>query len=183
MTVETETIARLLARGFNEHIRLHGPDGDHAEAAEAGGGHSLVVTRDGAQYAVRVEPLQAPQAAPSLAERVIACLLSAGFRGDDDSNRSRFPAFEVGEGAGVTVEVRWVNAGDDWRARLLGKYAAALRADGFKVCEQDGHLYVPEPKRAEASCICPPGIRASGGFRTGCPADHPSTAAGTEAGS
>ena len=59
MSGETETIARILARGFNEHIRLHGPDGDYAgEAVETGDGHGIVVTRQGAAYGVRVERLQ-----------------------------------------------------------------------------------------------------------------------------
>jgi len=174
MTVETETIARLLARGFNEHIRLHGPDGDHAgEAAETGGGHSLVVTRDGAQYAVRVEPLQAP---PSLGERIASVLREAGFREWQRTTPANLAAFVVAEGVGATVNLSWEASGE-WRRKVLVKFAEALRAAGFEVDNRARYLYVHEPKRAEASCICPPGIRASGGFRTGCPADHPSDAA------
>lgn len=52
--------ARLLARGFNDHIRLHGPDGDYAgEAVETGDGHGMVVVRVGVHYGVRVERVQA----------------------------------------------------------------------------------------------------------------------------
>lgn len=65
---ETEAIARIMATGFNRHIREHGPDGDYAgEAVETGDGHGLVVTRrifrNGfrveSEYGVRVEPLPA----------------------------------------------------------------------------------------------------------------------------
>jgi hypothetical protein len=54
---DTETVARILCRGFNEHILLHGPDGDSAdEVAETRDGHRLVVTRGGKRYFVLVEP-------------------------------------------------------------------------------------------------------------------------------
>jgi hypothetical protein len=59
----TGAIAALLARGFNRHIRDYGPDGDYAsEPVESGDGHSLVVTRGGTAYSVRVERLAAPGA-------------------------------------------------------------------------------------------------------------------------
>lgn len=142
MTAETETIARILARGFNEHIRLHGPDGDHADEAAGSG---IIVVRRGVRYGVKVECLPAEDAALTLGDQVTSALLACGFRRDDDENRSRFPAFKVEEtAAGVTVEVLWVNVGDDWRARLLAKYAAALTADGFMVGECDDHLHVSE---------------------------------------
>lgn len=54
--VDTETTARLLARGFNQHIRDHGPDGDAAVAYEDG---SLIVRRGGILYAFRPEILPA----------------------------------------------------------------------------------------------------------------------------
>jgi hypothetical protein len=57
---ETETVARILARGYNQHIRLHGPDSSAAgEAIEMADGHGLLVVRDGAEYAVRVTQAQA----------------------------------------------------------------------------------------------------------------------------
>ena len=43
MSTESETIAALMARGYNEHLRLHGPDGDGATA----NGTAVVVERDG----------------------------------------------------------------------------------------------------------------------------------------
>jgi len=61
---ETETVARILARGYNQHIRDHGPDSSAAgEATETADGHGLLVVRDGAEYAVRVTRAQA-MAAP-----------------------------------------------------------------------------------------------------------------------
>lgn len=57
---ETETVARLLARGYNRHIKEHGPDGSYAgDATETAGGHGLIVSRGGAEFAVRVERAQA----------------------------------------------------------------------------------------------------------------------------
>ncbi len=53
MSTESETIARVMARGYNEHIRLHGPDGDGADA----NGTALVVHRGDKEYAARVSPL------------------------------------------------------------------------------------------------------------------------------
>jgi hypothetical protein len=63
---ETEIIARIMAAGFNHHIRDHGPDGDYAsETVETPDGHSVVVTRRGVPYSVRVEQLPAlTQGAP-----------------------------------------------------------------------------------------------------------------------
>lgn len=66
MSAETGTIARIMATGFNRHIRDHGPDGDYAgEAMETADGHSVVVTRrifrNGVRrdvpFSVRVEQL------------------------------------------------------------------------------------------------------------------------------
>ncbi len=54
MSTESETIAALMARGYNEHIRLHGPDGSTADA----NGTALVVERDGKEYAARIIPLK-----------------------------------------------------------------------------------------------------------------------------
>jgi hypothetical protein len=57
---ETETVARILARGYNRHIQDHGPDSSAAgEAIEMADGHGLLVVRDGAEYAVRVTCVQA----------------------------------------------------------------------------------------------------------------------------
>ena len=53
MTTESERIAALMARRYNHHIRLHGPDGDGATA----NGTALVVTRGGKEYAARVSPM------------------------------------------------------------------------------------------------------------------------------
>ena len=56
----TEIVARIMARGFNEHIRLHGPDSSAAgEVTQTSDGHGLLVVRDGAEYAVRVTRAQA----------------------------------------------------------------------------------------------------------------------------
>ena len=99
--------------------------------------------------ALGMAPVAEP-APPRLGQQVTARLLADGFRGDDDSNRCRFPAFKVEETvAGVTVEVMWVNAGDDWRARLLGKYSAALQAAGLMVGECDDHLHVREGRAVQ----------------------------------
>lgn len=151
MSTETETIARILANGFNEHIRLHGPDGDQAsETAELiGGGHGTVVTRKGVQYSVRVERFEVPEspAAPSLAERVTASLLGAGFRQYRNRMASNLAAFLVSEGVGVTVSLSWEGASEEWRGKVLATWASALRSAGFEVSERDGYLYVPEPGR------------------------------------
>ena len=57
---ETRTTACLLARGFNNRIRDHGPDGDYAgEPIETSDGHGFIVSRDGADFAVRVKRAQA----------------------------------------------------------------------------------------------------------------------------
>ena len=56
----TSVIARILATGYNRHVRDHGPDADHAgEATETADGHGFIVSRGGAPYAVRVERAQA----------------------------------------------------------------------------------------------------------------------------
>jgi len=56
----TETVARILARGYNQHIQDHGPDSSAAgEVAQTADGHGLLVVRDGAEYAVRVTRAQA----------------------------------------------------------------------------------------------------------------------------
>ena len=61
---ETETVARILARGYNRHTQDHGPDSSAAgEVAQTADGHGLLVVRDGAEYAVRVTRAQA-MAAP-----------------------------------------------------------------------------------------------------------------------
>lgn len=58
---ETEVTAGLLARGFNRHIKDHGPDGDFAgEPMESGDGHGLLVRRGGVAYSVRVEYTRVP---------------------------------------------------------------------------------------------------------------------------
>ena len=57
---ETETVARILARGYNRHIADCGPDSSAAgEAIEMADGHGLLVVRDGAEYAIRVTRAQA----------------------------------------------------------------------------------------------------------------------------
>lgn len=57
---DTEIVAALLARGYNRHIKDHGPDGSYAsETMESGDGHAVMVERDGSQFAVRVERLPA----------------------------------------------------------------------------------------------------------------------------
>jgi hypothetical protein len=53
MSTEAETIAALIARGYNAHIVAHGPDGSIATA----NGTALVVGRDGKEYAARVTPI------------------------------------------------------------------------------------------------------------------------------
>ena len=53
MSTESETIAAVMARGYNEHIRLYGPDGSAATA----NGTALVVNRGGNEYAARVSPM------------------------------------------------------------------------------------------------------------------------------
>jgi hypothetical protein len=69
MSTETETITRILARGFNEHIRLHGPDGDSAgETVETARGHALAVYRHGVEYLIRVERSTDPNHEPGLSE-------------------------------------------------------------------------------------------------------------------
>jgi len=67
VSAETEVIARILARGFNAHIRDHGPDGDFADAPmEVDAGYDLIVIRGGVPYGVRVERRHV-QSAPGLA--------------------------------------------------------------------------------------------------------------------
>jgi hypothetical protein len=57
---ETSIIARIMATGYNRHVREHGPGGDYAgEATGSGDGHSVVVERSGSRFAVRVEQLPA----------------------------------------------------------------------------------------------------------------------------
>jgi hypothetical protein len=57
---ETSIIARIMASGYNRHVRDHGPDGDYAgEAIAMGDGHGLVVERGGSQFAARIERLPA----------------------------------------------------------------------------------------------------------------------------
>ena len=61
---ETETVARILARGYNQHTQDHGPYTSAAgEPTQTADGHGLLVVRDGAEYAVRVTRAQA-MAAP-----------------------------------------------------------------------------------------------------------------------
>jgi hypothetical protein len=50
---EAEVIARICASGYNEHVRLHGPDGDRA-GTPAGG--SFTIVRGGRAYTVTVTP-------------------------------------------------------------------------------------------------------------------------------
>jgi hypothetical protein len=77
---ETEIVARLLARGYNEHIRAHGPDDSFAyEVVESGDGHGLVIMRGGAAFSVQVGRAavlarREPGAEPRL------CVLGAGQR-------------------------------------------------------------------------------------------------------
>ena len=43
MSTETETVARLLVKGYNRHIKDHGPDSSHAgEAVETADGHGFI---------------------------------------------------------------------------------------------------------------------------------------------
>ena len=57
---ETETVARILARGYNQHTQDHGPYTSAAgEPTQTADGHGLLVVRDGAEYAVRVTRAQA----------------------------------------------------------------------------------------------------------------------------
>jgi hypothetical protein len=53
MSTESETIAALMARGYNAHIVAHGPDGSIATA----NGTALVVGRGGKEYTARVTPM------------------------------------------------------------------------------------------------------------------------------
>ena len=53
ISTESEVIAALMARGYNEHVKAHGPDGDGADA----NGTALVVHVDGKDYAARVTPM------------------------------------------------------------------------------------------------------------------------------
>ena len=56
----TETIARIMATGYNRHVSDHGPGGSYAsETMESRDGHGVVVDRGGSQFAVRVERLPA----------------------------------------------------------------------------------------------------------------------------
>jgi hypothetical protein len=47
------TVARLLARGFNEHVKAHGPDGDGARPLDE---RFLSLVYDGQVYVVAVTP-------------------------------------------------------------------------------------------------------------------------------
>ena len=52
---EALTVARVLARGYGEHIRLHGPDADGVEGDfETMTGAGLIVRRGGQRYVVTV---------------------------------------------------------------------------------------------------------------------------------
>jgi hypothetical protein len=56
-TEQTETVAALCARGYNEHIRLHGPDDSYAgEPVPTRDGMGFVVVRDGQEFLVYVKP-------------------------------------------------------------------------------------------------------------------------------
>lgn len=84
--------------------------------------------------------------APSLAERVTACLLGAGFRALTPAVGISEPSFTVlPEGDLVEVALHWA-ALNHFRGRMLATYASALRSAGIAFYEQDGHLYVHEHK-------------------------------------
>lgn len=56
----TETIARIMATGYNRHVKETGPGGSYAsEATESGDGYAVLVERGGQQFSVRVERLPA----------------------------------------------------------------------------------------------------------------------------
>jgi hypothetical protein len=60
---DTEIVAALMARGYNRHIKDHGPDSSYAgEVHESRDGHAVKVERDGSQFAVHVERLPAANA-------------------------------------------------------------------------------------------------------------------------
>jgi hypothetical protein len=49
---DTETVARILCRGYNEHVKAHGPDTDGARAER----DALTVIKDGVIYEVTIVP-------------------------------------------------------------------------------------------------------------------------------
>lgn len=117
---ETETVARLLARGYNRHIKDHGPDGDYAgEVTETSDGHGLIVSRDGAEFAVRVERAQAMTAPGPLTPGQCWAALRETMR------RERIHQDEVGGGQGDLGHVEqseraygWVEALDHLLATM-----------------------------------------------------------------
>jgi hypothetical protein len=53
VTADAEVIARVCASGYNEHVRLNGPDGDKATGTAGG---TFTVMRNGRAYTVTVTP-------------------------------------------------------------------------------------------------------------------------------
>jgi hypothetical protein len=85
----------------------------------------------------------------TLADRVRAILLDAGFNGTDGGLTGI--RFRITEGAGVIVgtETRG-EVPESARRAMLGRYAARLREGGLLVSDRrdQGHLYVREGDRA-----------------------------------
>jgi hypothetical protein len=125
----TDRVDALLSR-----LGIDGNDPVSVDAIEAGLRRSL--------------GLADPDAEPSLGERVTDSLLGAGFRVLTPAVPITDPSFSVlPEGGRLEIALHWA-ALNDLRGMMLGVFASALRSAGFEVHEQDGHLYVPDPKRA-----------------------------------
>jgi hypothetical protein len=59
-TEAAEVIARVCLNGYNEHVRLHGPDGDKAVGSGTGDRATFTVEREGRLYDVTVTPRERP---------------------------------------------------------------------------------------------------------------------------
>jgi hypothetical protein len=55
-TAEAQVIARICTNGYNEHVRLHGPDGDKAVESGTDDQARFTVEREGHLYDVTVTP-------------------------------------------------------------------------------------------------------------------------------
>ena len=69
---------------------------------------------------------------------------AAGFKGREDTipALSSGGTFDLRSGVGVLVTVEWWDAGEDERARLLARFAVALRDAGLEVEDRGDGLYV-----------------------------------------
>lgn len=127
MRAETETIARIMATGFNRHVRDHGPDGDYAgEATETPGGHAVMVSRGGSEFAVRVG--RSPAKTPEAPTDRIRWELSLNGNFDGYVGSMVAPMFEV------HLAVRPAGAIAPWalRSDLLKGYSTGTDPDGLK---------------------------------------------------